>query len=41
MEEMTFIRMIATRREAPDKPRAMFFKVSASVAAKIVLMKQP
>lgn len=41
MEEITFIMMMATRSDTPDKPRATFFRVSTSVAAKIVLIEQP
>jgi hypothetical protein len=40
MPEMTFISTRAMRREPADSPNAAFFRVSASVAAIIVLIGQ-
>jgi hypothetical protein len=41
IDETTFIKTMATTTDTTDVPKARFFRVSGSVAAKIMLMRQP
>jgi hypothetical protein len=41
MDDTTFIKTNAITIDTTDPPKARFFRVSGSVAAKIMLMGQP